>query len=211
MIRIAQLTSVAQEERPLLPAQGLGQIRPSRPALLPGLLAAVLLLVLVQRHAEELLPRSPEVLGAAVVEDVARDLRQDVGHEGPDALADEVVRVLDDGVVEVQRRVLRRRVPLLDVLNDDLGVHEGGAVLGEADGGEGEGAWLVGLRREAEGLEEGGDVGVLDPLGLVVDALVVEREAGCGGQRWFAEGRPDSLFQGLRDQQALPWSLLGRS
>lgn len=54
----------------------------------------------------------------------------------------------------------------------------GTAILGEADGGDGEWLDLALLGWDAEGLEQRRDVWVLDPLGLVVDSLVVEREAG---------------------------------
>lgn len=50
--------------------------------------------------------------------------------------------------------------------------------MGEARGREGPGPRLIGLRGEAEGFEEGLNVRVLDPLGLVVDALEVEGQAG---------------------------------
>lgn len=145
-----------------LPQQGLGLIEAG--------VAALGLFQLVELHAKLGLASVVPVRDTGLVEQPLGDEGDVVATQGGHELGQDLLELGEVGRVEVQGRL---GVVLVDGLGNDLGVHDVLAI-GILDGGAG-----IGIER---GVEVRGqaclEIRVLDKLGLVVEALEVEHEAG---------------------------------
>lgn len=150
--------------------EGVGDLPQQRLCLGPAGLAALGALQLVELHSELGLAGAVPVGDAGVVEQPLGDGGHVVAAQGGHEVGQDGLELGEVGRVEVEGRL---RVVLVDGLGDDLGVHDE-PVVGVPDGGAG-----VGVER---GVEVRGqawfEFRVLDELGLVVEALEVEHEAG---------------------------------
>lgn len=150
--------------------EGVGDLPQQGLCLGPAGVSALGPLQLVELHAELGLAGAVPVGEAGVVEQALGDGGDVVAAQGGHEVGQDLLELGEVWRVEVEGRL---GVVLVDGLGNDLGVHDV-AAIGVLDGGAG-----VGVKR---GVEVRGqawfEVWVLDKLGLVVEALEVEHEAG---------------------------------